>query len=71
MIREAEVKKAFRLAYDVLDRCQVPDGTPEYHANVLQMFEESWKNNKDNELLKYLSIGICEWLGDIAKENRT
>ena len=68
MIREAEVKKAFRLAYDTLAKCGEPEYTPEYLAGVLEMFKKTWEEDRKNELLKYLSIGICEWIGSIAKE---
>jgi len=66
MIREAEVKKAFRIAYNTLDKCGEPVNDPEYLQGVIAKFEQAWKDDQYNELLKYLSIGICEWLGSLA-----
>ena len=68
MIRAEEVKRAFRTAYNVLDTLKDPEGTPEYFVEALRRFRKAWDEDHDNELLKYLSIGICEWLGDVAKE---
>ena len=68
MIRESEVKLAIRSAFETLSKVGEPCYSLEYVMNVLAMFKETWKNDPDNELLKYLSIGICEWIGDLAKE---
>ena len=70
MIREAEVKTAFRVAYDALDECSEPSYTEEYLSGVLRRFEEKWSEHKDNGLPRYLCVGICQWLGDVAKESR-
>ena len=70
MIREAEVKRAFRSAYDTLGKCGEPRNDPAYITDVLEKFKASWKLDKDNELLKYLSIGICEWIGDLAMKGK-
>ena len=66
MIREAEVKRAFRIAYDTLAKCDEPKNDADYMLATLNMFQDAWKADGKNELLKYLSIGILEWIGSVA-----
>lgn len=68
MIREEQVKKAFRIAYETLDKCGEPVNTPEYAKNVIELFSNTWVENNKDGLLKYLSLGIIEWLSDLARE---
>lgn len=67
MIREDEVKKAFRIAYETLGKCGEPVNTPEYAKGVADLFSKTWAESNKNGLLKHLSLGIIEWLGEIAK----
>ena len=68
MIREEQVKKAFRVAYETLDQCDEPANTPEYAQKIIKLFSDTWVANNHDGLLKYLSIGIIEWLSDLARE---
>ena len=68
MIREEQVKRAFRVAYDTLGKCGEPEHTPEYAQTVINLFKDTWVENDKDELLKYLSVGIIEWLSDLARE---
>ena len=68
MIREEQVKKAFRVAYETLDKCEEPVNTPEYAQTIIKLFSDTWVANNHDSLLKYLSIGIIEWLSDLARE---
>lgn len=68
MIREEQVKKAFRVAYETLGKCGEPVNTPEYAKSVIELFSNTWIENNKDGLLKYLSLGIIEWLSDLARE---
>ena len=68
MIREEQVKRAFRVAYKTLDKCEEPVNTPEYAQKIIKLFSDTWVENDKDELLKYLSIGVIEWLSDLARE---
>ena len=67
MIREEQVKKAFRVAYDTLGKCDEPVNTPDYAQKIIKLFSDTWVDNNKDSLLKYLSIGIIEWLSDLAR----
>lgn len=68
MIREAEVKKAFRVVYEALDKCPDPVNNSEYFDKILRRFLEVDEENRGNKLVRRLLIGCYEWLTDIAKE---
>ena len=70
MMREQEVKRAFRTAYDVLSKCGKPENDSEYMLGVIRQFEEAWRADMENELLRYLSVGICAWIGDLAMKEK-
>ena len=70
MIRENEVKRAFRIAYNTLDTIGEPKNNHEYIMKALESFKKAWDGDPDNELLKYLSVGICEWIGDIVMKEK-
>lgn len=67
MIREEQVKKAFRVAYETLGKCDEPANTPEYAQTIIKLFRDTWAANGQDSLLKYLSIGVIEWLSDLAR----
>ena len=68
MIREAEVNRAFRVVYDTLAKVGEPVNTPEYAKLVTDLFGGAWIASGRNSLIKYLSLGVVEWLSDLSRE---
>lgn len=61
-------KKAFRVAYDMLEKNWPPENTVEYWKEVTDRMALDYHENKDNLLCELLMLAVMEYLEEIGKE---
>lgn len=64
----AEMKRAFRLAYDALENADEPEATDGYFTKTACALAQISMDNPDNPILEYLLGGIYQYLSDAAEE---
>lgn len=64
----AEMKKAFRLAYDALENADEPEFMDGYFTKTASALAQISRENPDNPLLEYLLNGVYHYLSDAAEE---
>ena len=64
-------KKAFRTAYDFLDRNRYVLASPEEYARVTNEAREEYRKCPDDLLTMHLLIAVCECIFDISKKVTT
>lgn len=68
MVNEADMKNAFRIAYRVVSLRDMPEFTTAYFMGVTDEFVRLVSENKENNLLRHLLVGIYGYLEEEARK---
>lgn len=63
-------KKAFRVAFDMLDRNYPPENTVEYWTKVTNQTALDYHDNRDNMLCGLLMMAVTEYLEKTVQRER-
>ncbi len=67
-----EIKKAFRIAYDALEKTEIPAGTNEEKSDAFAKigsgFAEIRQSMEDNPLVGHLLLAVYSYIGGRSKE---
>lgn len=61
-------KKAFRVAFDMLEKNWPPENTVEYWKKVTNQTALDYHDNRDNMLCGLLMMAVTEYLEKVSKE---
>ena len=61
-------KKAFRVAYDMLEKLYPPENTVEYWKEVTDRMALDYHDNRENALCGILMLAVTEYLEKVSKE---
>lgn len=60
-------KRAFRVAYDLLEKLWPPENTPEYWKEVTDRMALDYHDNRENKLCGILMLAVEEYLEKVSK----
>jgi len=61
-------KRAFRVAYDMLEKLYPPENTVEYWEEVTDRMALDYHDNRENALCGILMLAVTEYLEKVSKE---
>lgn len=64
----ASHKAAFRIAFDYLNACFPPNRSEDYWDAAAKRMNHLVTNNGWNPLVKYVLLGVYDYLGEIVKD---